>query len=135
MPMIELKLIWPSAAHVPLVPQQLPPWLLPSYTTEEISPWVAPPETAKVVGNVMFQYRNRWVDKVELIGDFNDWTPEHMVKDRSGFWVLVKDLPQGRFRYNYLLNDKKEILDPWNKNIDAENRSRGSSIVTIEERK
>ncbi len=121
--------------------QVLPPWILRVYTTDPISPWVASPEVAKsprynkpgqaCIGNVMFQYKNRWVDKVELIGEFNDWTPERMIKDRSGIWVLVKDLPPGRFRYNYLLDGKKEIRDPWNRSIDEDSRSRGSSIVIV----
>jgi hypothetical protein len=140
-PMVEFKWLWPAAAHVPLVPRALPPWLLPSYTTEEISPWVAPSDVGRdpryqrpgqpTVGNVMFQYRNRWVERVELIGEFNDWTPERMIRDRSGIWVLVKDLPPGTYRYNYVINGKKEILDPWNKSIDPDSRAHGSSLVTV----
>jgi hypothetical protein len=140
-PMVEIQMLFPAAVRVPLLPQALPPWLLPSNTKEEISPWVAPPEIAKdprynqpgrpSIGNVMFQYKNRCMENVDVIGDFNDWTPERMLKDRSGIWVLVKDIPPGTFRYNYLLNGKTEIVDPWNKNVDASSRSRGSSVLTV----
>lgn len=117
---LRLKVLWPRAKSAPLVPQLMPPWLLPAYTTEEISPWIAPAEIANRAdtkvsgGNVFFQYKNRWASTVELVGDFNDWTPEKMTRDRSGIWVAVRDLQAGRYRYRYLVDGKKEITDPWN---------------------
>lgn len=136
---LQMKLVWPTLVHTPLIPQMMPPWLLPAYTTEEISPWVASPEVAQKwtqpghpsVGNVMFQYKSSWVQRVDVIGDFNDWTPERMIRDRSGMWLLVKDLPAGRFKYNYVIDGKKEIKDPWNKNIDPDSRAHGSSVVVV----
>ncbi|HVO32832.1 MAG TPA: hypothetical protein VMU17_02885 [Elusimicrobiota bacterium] len=137
---LQMKLVWPTLVHTPLVPQMMPPWVLPVYTTEEISPWVASRKTADKwnepgrppVGNVMFQYKNRWAQKVEIIGDFNDWKPERMLRDRSGMWLSVKDLPAGKFRYNFVVDGKKEIKDPWNKNVDPDSRARGSSLVAVQ---
>lgn len=137
---LQIKLAWPTLVHTPLLPQMMPPWLLSAYSTDEISPWVASPETQQKynepgkpsVGNVFFQYKNRDARRVELIADFNDWTPERMVRDRSGMWVTVKDLPAGKFRYNYVIDGHREILDPWNKNVDPASRAHGSSLVKIQ---
>ena len=136
---LQMKLAWPTLTHTPLIPQMMPPWLLPAYTTDEISPWVASPQVTQrwnqpgrpSVGNVMFQYKNRWAERVEIIGEFNDWAAEQMIKDRSGIWLCVKDLPIGKFRYNYVVDGKTEILDPWNKNIDSNSRQKGSSLVVV----
>lgn len=136
---LQMKLVWPTLTHTPLIPQLMPPWLLPSYTTDDISPWVASSEVTKrwnqpghpSVGNVMFQYKNRWAKRVEIIGEFNDWSPEPMIRDRSGIWLCVKDLPVGKFRYNYVIEGTREIRDPWNKNIDPDSRKVGSSLVVV----
>jgi len=135
-----MKLVLPTPVHAPMLPQLMPPWLLASYSTDPISPWVASIDVQKKfnepgeppVGNVFFQYKNRWVKKVEIIGDFNDWTPQRMIRDRSGVWVSVKDLPAGKFRYNYLIDGHKEIKDPSHKNVDAGSRENGSSLVVIQ---
>src|SRR2546425_7514131 len=50
-----------------------------------------------------------------LIGDFNRWKPEPMVRDRRGLWMLSKRLPGGtRYRYDFLV-DKRVVADPWNR--------------------
>lgn len=134
-----VKLAWPTLVHTPMVPQLMPPWLMSAYSTDAISPWVAAPETQEKfnepgkpsLGNVFFQYKNSSAKTVELIADFNDWTPERMIRDRSGMWVAVKDLPAGKFRYNYVVDGKREVLDPWNKNVDRDSRAHGSSLVKI----
>jgi hypothetical protein len=136
---IQMKLVWPTPVHAPMLPQLMPPWLLNSYSTEPISPWIASIRVQQkfnepgqpAVGNVFFQYKNRWAERVEIIADFTDWIPQRMIRDRTGMWVAVKDLPAGKFRYNYVVDGHREILDPWNKNVDPGSRDRGSSLVVI----
>jgi 1,4-alpha-glucan branching enzyme len=82
----------------------------------------------------MFQYKNRWAKKVELVGDFTGWKPEPMYIDEAHVWIAVKDLAPGEYHYNFLINGKKEIRDPWNRALDPSRRSRGSSTFVVEER-
>lgn len=113
------------------------PYLLPAYwETERVSPVIAQPEanpdssSPPRVLHVLFQYENRRAKKVELVGDFNHWTPEPMVQDERGVWVLVKDIPEGKYRYNYQV-DGKEMADPWNRQAEQNGRRKKSSVLQL----
>lgn len=52
---------------------------------------------------------------VQIAGDFNDWKPEPMLPDaaRAGLWRMTKPLPQGEYRYKFIVNGEW-MNDPLN---------------------
>jgi len=65
-----------------------------------------------------------WAERVNLVGEFNDWdtTATAMTRSRSDAnWKVVIDLPVGRrFRFRYLV-DGREWLNDWHADDHAEN--------------
>jgi hypothetical protein len=116
---------------------------LSALQTEKRSPIIAPPEVllnsnqaqtqGGLSGNVLFQYKSRSARKVEILGDFNNWSPQPMYRDKNHVWVTVKDLPAGSYRYSFLINGKREIRDPWNTSFDPSMRPRGCSTFVVPE--
>ncbi len=53
------------------------------------------------------------VNKVELVGDFTQWTPVPMEKiGESGYWTTKINLPQGEHRYSYFVDNDQQMPDP-----------------------
>ena len=48
---------------------------------------------------------------VSLVGDFNNWNPENdlLRKGDDGVWRLKKRIPDGTYRYNYIIDGKWKI--------------------------
>jgi 1,4-alpha-glucan branching enzyme len=56
-------------------------------------------------------------DKVEIAGDFNDWSNEPMKKLKSGDFTLTVDLNKDReYQFRYLLDGKE-----WENDWEADN--------------
>ncbi|MCB1192157.1 MAG: carbohydrate-binding module 48 [Leptospiraceae bacterium] len=79
---------------------------------------------------------------ISLVGDFNQWNPEHdyLVKDyNTGIFTLTKKLREGKYLYNYIVDGKKE-LDTYNPNtgyyeefVDEFETNDLSSLLNLEE--
>lgn len=76
--------------------------------------------------NILFSYRNSKPGRVEIIGSFNDWTPQPMRKGKNHTWTASFSLPPGDHTYNYIA-DGKVIRDPNNPRTAPE----GRSLLTI----
>lgn len=68
-------------------------------------------------GKLSFIFVNYFAKKVELMGDFNDWTPHqyyfHEMFD--GTWKVEIDAPPpGRYRYKFRVDEKDWFEDPAN---------------------
>lgn len=67
---------------------------------------------------------NMWAERVNLVGDFNDWdtTTTPMTRSRSSAnWKVSIDLELGqRYRFRYLV-DGKEWLNDWHADDHTEN--------------
>lgn len=64
---------------------------------------------------VEFQIYKPNASVIALVGNFNQWNPEHdyLQKDRNGVFKLRKKLPPGEYLYNYIVDGEK-ILDTFN---------------------
>ena len=66
----------------------------------------------RVPGGVLFQAQDPNAKYVEIVGDFNQWIPELMVRrDPQGLWQKVIPLTHGTYRYK-LIVDGEWQLDP-----------------------
>jgi len=67
---------------------------------------------------------NMWAERVNLVGEFNDWdtTVTFMTRGRSDAnWKATVELQSGkRYRFRYLV-DGKEWLNDWHADDHAEN--------------
>jgi hypothetical protein len=64
---------------------------------------------------VHFQIHAPGAQQVELVGDFNNWSPGviHLQgPDASGHWTANVDLPEGHYEYQFLVNGKTWVTDP-----------------------
>ena len=67
---------------------------------------------------------NMWAERVNLVGEFNDWdtTATPMSRNRSDAnWKATVELPAGeRYRFRYLI-DGKEWLNDWHADDHMDN--------------
>jgi hypothetical protein len=64
---------------------------------------------------VHFQIHAPGAQRVELVGDFNNWTPGVIRlrgPDASGHWTADVELPEGHYEYQFLVNGKTWVTDP-----------------------
>lgn len=83
------------------------------------------PVTGKGQVRVTFELPSTmWAERVNLVGDFNDWdtTATPMTHNRSDAnWKVTIELEAGRrFRFRYLI-DGKEWLNDWHADDHLEN--------------
>ena len=83
-----------------------------------------PSEKAGVIRVTFELPANMWAERVNLVGDFNDWdtTATAMTRSRSDAnWKVTVDLEDGnRYRFRYLV-DGKEWLNDWHADDHEEN--------------
>jgi 1,4-alpha-glucan branching enzyme len=83
------------------------------------------PATKKGVVHVTFVLpSNIWAERVNLVGEFNDWdtTATPMSRNRSDSnWKVTIELEAGqRYKFRYLI-DGKEWLNDWHADDHVEN--------------
>lgn len=71
------------------------------------------PKQAEEKRNIAFNYRSSLAKKVEIIGDFNGWIPQALVKNSGHKWTINLQIPPGDYAYN-LVVDGKPVRDPNN---------------------
>jgi 1,4-alpha-glucan branching enzyme len=72
--------------------------------------------------------------RVSLVGDFNNWdrsgTP--MTRDQGGAWHASVALPVGIYRYAFLVDDARWIVDPAETALVDHDFGEPTSVVTVE---
>ncbi len=78
-------------------------------------------------GEVLFSYPSHSARTIQVAGDWNNWGAGDaeqgevlvglMEKDEKGIWRLAQELPPGRYRYYFLVNETQRILDPANPRV------------------
>jgi 1,4-alpha-glucan branching enzyme len=70
-----------------------------------------------VEGGVVFHYYDPKAKRVNLVGDFNSWSPrtDAMVDENGdGQWTLFFNLPPGVYQYKFVIDGVRWIADPKN---------------------
>ncbi len=68
-------------------------------------------------GHLSFVFVNNQAHKIELMGDFNDWTPHQYLFQEifDGLWrVEIEAPPPGRYRYKFRVDEHDWYEDPAN---------------------
>ncbi len=72
-------------------------------------------KTVKYTYVVQFIYENKDAKKVDLIGDFNNWskrgTQMQKIQD-THYWTVHVPLSEGIYKYVFLVDDEKWAVDP-----------------------
>lgn len=87
-----------------------------------------------VEGGVVFRYYDPKAERVNLVGDFNNWSPraDAMVDENDdGEWTLFYDLPPGVYEYKYVVNGTRWIADPRNPDRVSDGFEGYNSIVRV----
>jgi 1,4-alpha-glucan branching enzyme len=87
-----------------------------------------------VEGGVLFKYRNSNAKKVNLVGDFNDWSPtaDPMSDENSdGEFTLFYPLGVGTYAYKFLVDGKNWVSDPANPSSEPDGFNGRNSIVKV----
>jgi len=92
-------------------------------------------ESPEVVeGGVRFVYFAAKADKVNIVGDFNNWsTSADPMYDREeeGLWSIVLPLSPGRYEYKFLVDGEKWTPDPRNPNRIKDGFGAYNSLVEV----
>jgi len=87
-----------------------------------------------VEGGVLFRYRNPNAKRVNLVGDFNDWsTSADPMSDENGDgeFTLFYPLGVGTYAYKFLVDGKNWVSDPANPSSEPDGFNGRNSIVKV----
>jgi hypothetical protein len=90
------------------------------------------PEIVK--GGVVFRYYDTEVSRVNLVGDFNNWsqTSDPMTdKNNDGEWSLFYPLAPGSYEYKFVLDGTRWVPDPRNPNSVPDGFDGRNSVVVV----
>lgn len=93
------------------------------------------PNEERDLRTVKFQIYLPNAEVVRVVGNFNDWNPEHdfLKKDRKGVFTLEKKLLPGEYHYQFIV-DGETVLDTYNPttNIKVDTNESVSSLLVPE---
>ncbi len=90
------------------------------------------PET--VEGGVVFRYYDPKATRVNVVGDFNSWSPraDAMVDENGdGQWTLFYNLPPGVYQYKFVVDGVRWIADPRNPDRVSDGFESENSVVRV----
>jgi 1,4-alpha-glucan branching enzyme len=67
---------------------------------------------------------------VQLVGDFNQWTPVPMQRRPDGWWYLQVELTHGHHQYRFLV-DGRSALDPQSTGVGRDGADEAVSIIAV----
>jgi 1,4-alpha-glucan branching enzyme len=94
-------------------------WKLPPHRVESIPPGTPWGATASGDGAVTFALHAPGKRFVSVVGDFNNWDPyaDMMNYSPDGTWWLTRPLSNGVWRYQYAIEGRRFLADPYAREI------------------
>ena len=82
---------------------------------------------------VTFRYEDPAASAVSVVGSFNGWSPEthRLQKQEDGLWELTMSLAPGRYSYRFLIDQKKQVLDPSTELTEPDGYGGKNSVVVV----
>lgn len=82
---------------------------------------------------VMFTIEAPDAERVQLAGDFNNWTADgNEMEGTGGVWTKVVKLPPGRYRYRYVVDGRWQN-DPLNAAVEPNRFGGDDSVLVMDE--
>ena len=96
--------------------------------------WAGPVAPAVTAEGVMFTIEAPDAERVQLAGDFNNWTLDGSEMEAvGGVWKKVVQLPPGRYRYRYVVDGQWQN-DPLNAVVEPNRFGGDDSVLVMDER-
>ncbi len=82
---------------------------------------------------VTFTYQDPEASAISVVGSFNGWSPEthRLQKTEDGRWELTLSLAPGRYSYRFLIDQKKQVLDPSTEMTEPDGYGGKNSVVVV----
>lgn len=68
---------------------------------------------------------------VSVVGDFNDWKPTPLVKNRAGAWEARVRLAPGQYNYAFVVDGSRWVADPEAPKNAVDDFGSPNSVVTV----
>ncbi|HEX5133606.1 MAG TPA: isoamylase early set domain-containing protein [Candidatus Krumholzibacteria bacterium] len=90
----------------------------------------AQPETHRLV---TFRLQDAGAESVAVVGSFNGWSPQnHRLQKRDkNVWEITLSLAPGRYAYRFLIDQKKQVLDPSTPLTEPDGFGGRNSVVIV----
>ncbi len=92
-----------------------------------------PPER-KFIKFVYKNTKNRDIQNISIVGDFNNWTPNNNLLEwdvQNKYWYTIIDLPTGKYKYRYFINDNIWENDTSNPDNAVDKQGVTCSLVLV----
>jgi len=85
-------------------------------------------EQLAAAGQHEFRFAKPGTQSVSLMGEFNGWKGQPMIRQSNGSWSATVSLPPGRHAYKFFVNGTDWVLDPANSNRKAVDGVENSAV-------
>lgn len=88
----------------------------------------------QVSSGLRFQLLYPEAKAVSLVGSFNNWDPTaHLLLENSpGFWSITLSLPEGRYQYQFVIDQTLWMPDPWAEEPIDDGFGQKNSLLIVE---
>jgi hypothetical protein len=98
-------------------------------TERELAAGTAPSESHRLV---TLRFTDAAAASVAVVGSFNGWSPEtHRMQKQGDLWELTLSLAPGRYAYRFLVDGKKQVLDPSSAATEPDGYGGRNSVLLV----
>jgi hypothetical protein len=98
-------------------------------TARELAAGSTPSESRRLV---TLRFADVEAAAVAVVGSFNGWSPEsHPMSKQGDVWELTLSLAPGRYAYRFLVDGKKQVLDPSSAATEPDGYGGRNSVLVV----
>ncbi len=81
---------------------------------------------------VRFTLEAAGLNRVAVVGDFNNWDPRATpLRRHGGTWDITLPLRPGRYRYSFVVDDRRYLADPGRPPAGDDDFGTPTSVITV----
>jgi hypothetical protein len=98
-------------------------------TARELAMGSAPRESRRLV---TLRFQDSEAKSVAVVGSFNGWSPASSPMQKKGeTWEITLSLAPGRYSYRFLVDEKKQVLDPSSSGTEPDGYGGRNSVLVV----